>query len=94
MESGANESADGRSSAQRQTQNGSPALEIENVEGNADGPATDTIDTERIKKKYEKGIDFREKLMEINEAVAFMDYSFERAFTMQEKQYTAAYQVS
>ena len=59
-----------------------------------DGQATDTIDTERIKKMKEKGINFREWLMEINEAVAYLDYSFERAFTMQEKQYTAAYQVS
>ena len=36
----------------------------------------------------------REKLREINEAIAFLDYSFERAFTIQEKQYTAAYQVN
>ena len=53
-----------------------------------------TVDSDQSKRKQEKIVDFVEKLRQINEAMSFLDYSFERAFTMQEKQYTAAYAVS
>ena len=35
----------------------------------------------------------KEQVKEIHEVIAYMDYSFERAFTIQEKQYMLAYQV-
>ena len=33
-------------------------------------------------------------MAELHEVIAYMDYSFERAFTMQEKDYMYAYNVS
>ena len=53
-----------------------------------------TNETEQSKRMNYKRIDFKEELLKVNEALAFLDYSFERAFTMQEKQCTAAYAVS
>ena len=38
--------------------------------------------------------EIRENVAELHEVIAYMDYSFERAFTMQEKDYMHAYNVS
>ena len=36
----------------------------------------------------------KEYYKELHEVIAYMDYSFERAFTIQEKEYMLAYKVS
>ena len=36
----------------------------------------------------------KENVKELHEVIAYMDYSFERAFTIQEKEYMLAYKVS
>ena len=36
----------------------------------------------------------KENVKELHEVIAYMDYSFERAFTIQEKQFMLAYKVS
>ena len=35
----------------------------------------------------------KDNVKEVHEVIAYMDYSFERAFTIQEKEYMLAYQV-
>lgn len=35
----------------------------------------------------------KENVKEVNEVIAYMDYSFERAFVIQEKQFMLAYKV-
>ena len=36
----------------------------------------------------------RENMKELNEVIGYMDFSFERAFTIQEKEFMLAYKVS
>jgi len=45
--------------------------------------------------KKPTGLDaIKENVKELHEVMAYMDYSFERAFTIQEKEYMLAYKVS
>jgi len=45
--------------------------------------------------KKQTGLDqIKESVKELHEVIAYMDYSFERAFTIQEKEYMLAYRVS
>ena len=47
------------------------------------------------RQKKPTGLDqIRESAKELHEVIAYMDYSFERAFTIQEKEYMLAYKVS
>ena len=49
---------------------------------------------EQKRKKLQGAELIEENMKEVQEVIAFMDYSFERAFTMQEKECMLAYKVS
>ena len=57
----------------------------------------ETPDIEMVDNRPKKltGIDLiKENVKELHEVIAYMDYSFERAFTIQEQQFMLAYKVS
>ena len=71
------------------------------MEGSFDGQAQkeedDNAEDELVDTRPKKltGIDLiKENVKELHEVIAYMDYSFERAFTIQEKQFMLAYRVS
>lgn len=58
-------------------------LEIDELAG--------AVEEEIVAKTKPIEVKIEEDLIEIQEMIAFLDYSFERAFTMNEKNYILAY---
>ena len=64
------------------------------IDEEAEGDESDKHEEPKKRKKLEGQELIAENLKELSEVIAFMDYSFERAFTMQEKECMLAYKVS
>ena len=64
------------------------------IDEQAEGDESDKNEEPKKRKKLEGQELIAENLKELSEVIAFMDYSFERAFTMQEKECMLAYKVS
>ena len=60
----------------------------------AEGDESSKVEEPKKRKKLEGQELIAENLKELSEVIAYMDYSFERAFTMQEKECMLAYKVS
>lgn len=67
------------------------ATELTLLPKDAVAPALQLVDDEVIPKKKSTEDQIEEDLVEIQEMIAFLDYSFERAFTLNEKNYILAY---
>ena len=64
------------------------------IEEKVEGEESSKHEEPKKRKKLEGHELIAENLKELSEVIAFMDYSFERAFTMQEKECMLAYKVS
>ena len=68
----------------------------EGAEGSAEKQKQRQAEVEHIDNRPKKltGIELiKENVKELHEVIAYMDYSFERAFTIQEKQFMLDYKV-